>query len=238
MQTSQRVVVIHSPHSGRSSKLSEAITYLEETGLEIVNTISIADLDNLPAQGPIWKANGIDIAISGGGDGLVGGVITHVAESGLPLGILPLGTSNDIARSLSIPLNLSAAAAVLMNGKRRAIDIGIAQPAEQSPHLAEKQTKLPGQQQVEHQKHGFFAHVLTAGINVQFARLATDATQRQRYGNFTYPYAALEVLRAHTALDIDLRFEGLQLQQNGKQGTHSQAILCEEVITLHTRAFL
>ena len=46
------------------------------------------------------------MAISGGGDGLVGGVITHIAESGLPLGILPLGTSNDIARSLHIPQDL------------------------------------------------------------------------------------------------------------------------------------
>ena len=55
MQTSQRAVVIHSPHSGRSSKLSEAISYLEQTGLEIVHIISIADLDDLPAQGSIWK---------------------------------------------------------------------------------------------------------------------------------------------------------------------------------------
>src|SRR6266496_5585702 len=106
MQTSQRVVVIHSPHSGRSSKLSEAITYLEQTGLEIVNTISIADLDDLPAQGTTWKESGIEVAIAAGGDGLVGGVITHIAESGLPLGILPLGTSNDIARALHIPQDI------------------------------------------------------------------------------------------------------------------------------------
>src|SRR5205807_7464004 len=124
MQTAQRVVVIHSPYSGRSSKLSEAISYLEQTGLEIVNTISIADLDNLPAQGPIWKATGIEIAISGGGDGLVGGVITHIAESGLPLGILPLGTSNDIARSLHIPLNILQAVEVIARGKEVEVDIG------------------------------------------------------------------------------------------------------------------
>src|SRR5438046_2379305 len=129
MQTSQRVVVVHSPHSGRSSKLSEAITYLEQTGLEIVNTISIADLDNLPAQGPIWKANGIDIAISGGGDGLVGGVITHIAESGLPLGILPLGTSNDIARSVGIPQSVSEAVETLVHCKIIQVDIGKAHPA-------------------------------------------------------------------------------------------------------------
>jgi len=230
--------VIHSPHSGRSAQLAEAITAIRQNNIDIVDVISIADLDGLTPQGEQWKEHNIEMIIAAGGDGLVGGVITHIAESGLPLGILPLGTSNDIARSLSIPLNISAAAAVLLNGKRRTIDIGIAQPAEQPPHHAEKQTEKPRHRQVALQKHGFFAHVLTAGVNVQFARLATDATQRQRYGNFTYPYAALEVLRTHTALDIELRFEGLQLYPNGKQGMPSQATECEEVITLHTRAFL
>src|SRR5215467_4828136 len=132
METAQRAVVIHSPHSGRSSQLLEAITYLEQTGVEIVNTISIADLDDLPAQRPIWKANGIDIAISGGGDGLVGGVITHIAESDLPLGILPLGTSNDIARSLHIPMDLQEAAQVIAGGEEHLVDMGVAKPAEQA----------------------------------------------------------------------------------------------------------
>ena len=103
---SQRTIVIHSPHSGRSEELSEAIAHLEQTGVEVVNKISIADLDNLPAQGPTWEESGIDVAIAAGGDGLVGGVTTHIAESGLPLGILPLGTSNDIARALHIPQDL------------------------------------------------------------------------------------------------------------------------------------
>src|SRR5436189_1988233 len=211
MQTSQRVVVIHSPHSGRSSKLSEAITYLEQTGLEIVNTISIADLDNLPAQGPIWKANGIDIAISGGGDGLVGGVITHIAESSLPLGILPLGTANDIARSLHIPLDLPEAAKVIALGKEIEVDIGEAQPAEQAPHLASLTQKGPVLSHVAPQKHGFFAHVLTVGLNVQFARLATNIATRQRYSRLTYPFAAFEVLKKHEAIEVDLHFEGMAL---------------------------
>src|SRR6266567_9438307 len=195
MQTSQRAVVVHSPHSGRSSKLSEAIAYLEQTGLEIVNTISIADLDNLPAQGSIWKANGIDIAISGGGDGLVGGVITHIAESGLPLGILPLGTSNDIARSLNIPLDIEQAVEVIVSGKEQAVDIGRAQPAEQAPHLTSSTPDSPALRHVSPGKHGYFAHALTVGLNVQFARLATNVVTRQRYGRMTYPFAALEVLR-------------------------------------------
>ncbi len=214
MQTGKRAVVIHSPHSGRSSKLSEAITYLEQTGLEIVHTISIADLDDLPAQGPIWKANGIDIAISGGGDGLVGGVITHIAESGLPLGILPLGTSNDIARSLNIPMNLQEAAHVIAQGGEHLVDVGVARPAEQAPHHATKHQSGPLLEQVAPGKHGYFAHALTVGVNVQFARIATNVATRQRFGRMTYPYAALETLASHDTLDVELVFDSLAMPDN------------------------
>jgi diacylglycerol kinase family enzyme len=239
MQISKRTVVIHSPHSGRSSKLSEAIAYLEQAGLEIVNTISIADLDNLPAQGAIWKANGIDIAISGGGDGLVGGVITHIAESGLPLGILPLGTSNDIARSLHIPLDLQEAAQVVAQGDEHLVDIGVAKPAEQAPHLATKHQSGPLLSQVPAGKHGFFAHALTVGVNVQFARIATNVATRQRFGRMTYPYAALETLVSHDALDIALEFDRLAMPQSAaatQEQASSETEQSETKTTLKCRA--
>src|SRR2546427_1536087 len=130
----QRVMVIHSPHSGRSSKLPDAIKHLEQAGLEVVNSISISKLDDLPAQGTPWKESGVDVAIAAGGDGLVGGVITHIAESGLPLGILPLGTSNDIARALHIPQDIGEAAQVIAQGNEQEVDVGTAQSAEQAKH--------------------------------------------------------------------------------------------------------
>src|SRR5260370_13357584 len=83
--------------------LNTALAYLLESGVEIVETISVAALDHLPAQGARWKQEGIEVVIAAGGDGLIGGVITHIAESGLPLGILPLGTANEIAPSLNLP---------------------------------------------------------------------------------------------------------------------------------------
>src|SRR5215470_15448220 len=113
MHSVQRAIVIHSPHSGRSTQLSEALTYLQQSGVELARTISIAELDGLPPQGATWREQGITIAIAAGGDGLVGGVITHIATSDLPLGIMPLGTANDIARSLRIPQNLQHAAEVI-----------------------------------------------------------------------------------------------------------------------------
>ncbi len=210
--------------------------YLEQSGVEIVHTISIADLDDLPAQGPVWKANGIDIAISGGGDGLVGGVITHIAESGLSLGILPLGTSNDIARSLQIPMDLQEAAQVIAQGGDHLVDIGVAKPAEQAPHLATKHQSGPLLEQVDLGKHGYFAHALTIGVNVQFARIATNVATRQRFGRMTYPYAALETLVSHDALDIALEFDRLAMPNN--TASTQQSVASSEALPPETKTSL
>jgi diacylglycerol kinase (ATP) len=210
----KRSILVHSPHSGRSNQLAQAQAQLQELGIEIVKTVPISELDNLPPQGANWMQSGIDVAIATGGDGLVGGVINHVAESELPLGILPLGTSNDIARSLQIPQNIQQAAEVIAGGKVQGVDMGMARPAEQAPHTTSSDQKGPVLAHVGTGKHGFFAHALTVGLNVQFARIATNVATRQRFGRLTYPFAALEVLRNHDSLDVELRFEGLAIPQS------------------------
>src|SRR6266581_8456142 len=181
----QRTIVIHSPHSGRSEKLAEAITHLEQAGVEVVNRISIADLDNLPAQGPAWKESGIDVAIAAGGDGLVGGVITHIAESGLPLGILPLGTSNDTSRALHIPQDIGEAAHVIASGREQEVDIGMAQPAEEATRPGTPSQSSPLPTGAFPPKQAFFAQALTVRVNVQFAHIATNVATRKRFGRMT-----------------------------------------------------
>lgn len=52
MQHTRRVIVMHSPHSGRSTQLTQALTYLQQIPVQIINVLSIAELDTLPAQGP------------------------------------------------------------------------------------------------------------------------------------------------------------------------------------------
>ncbi|MEO8973658.1 MAG: diacylglycerol kinase family protein [Ktedonobacteraceae bacterium] len=213
MQKTRNVIVIHSPHSGRSAQLAEALTHLQATGLHITQVLPISELDNLPAQGSQWQEHGIHIAIAAGGDGLIGGVITHIAESTLPLGILPLGTSNDIARTLRIPQTLKEAANVIAGGCEREVDIGVAQPAEQAIHTASKKQTGPTLDHVPSHSHGYFAHALTVGMNVEFARLATNVATRQRFGRMTYPFVALEVLRNHDPLNVELHFQGLAMPE-------------------------
>jgi diacylglycerol kinase (ATP) len=224
----KKAIVIHSPYSGKSNQLDYALTQLRQTGTDIIDIISIASLDGLPMQGAEWRKRGIELAIAAGGDGLVGGVITHIAECGLPLGILPLGTSNDVARSLSIPQDITGAIEVITQGKQRMIDIGVAQPAGQTPHAGSDKSEKQPRARLTPGQHGYFAHALTLGLNVVFARLATNIVTRQRFGRLAYPFAALEVLRNHYTLNVKLQLEGLVVpsqatkhsSENANERTH------------------
>jgi diacylglycerol kinase (ATP) len=68
--------------------------------------------------------------IVAGGDGTVGEVVNGLADAAAdgqplgPIGILPVGTANDIADTLGIPRDLAAAARVLAQGRARSIDVG------------------------------------------------------------------------------------------------------------------
>jgi diacylglycerol kinase family enzyme len=65
----------------------------------------------------------LDAIVVGGGDGTVRTVAGVLAGTGVPLGILPLGTLNHFARDLGIPQDLEAAVAVIATGSARAIDV-------------------------------------------------------------------------------------------------------------------
>lgn len=65
-----------------------------------------------------------DVVIAGGGDGTVNEIVNGLEGTDVPLGILPLGTVNVLARDLRIPLPLSKAVRVITEGNVRRIDLG------------------------------------------------------------------------------------------------------------------
>ncbi len=69
------------------------------------------------------RAGGIDAIAVGGGDGSIRTVASVVADSGVPLGILPLGTLNHFAKDLGLPHDLEEAAQVVVAGARRRVDL-------------------------------------------------------------------------------------------------------------------
>lgn len=75
------------------------------------------------------KAAEADMVILGGGDGTLHTALPALLDTRLPLGILPLGTANDLARTLGLALDMQTACETIINAWQNqrfaAIDVGI-----------------------------------------------------------------------------------------------------------------
>ena len=70
------------------------------------------------------RSGEFDAVLLAGGDGTVHSAVDAVLETGLPIGILPRGTANDLARALCLPLDPVQAAEIIVDGASRRIDLG------------------------------------------------------------------------------------------------------------------
>jgi len=67
---------------------------------------------------------GEDVVVAAGGDGTICEVVQGLHDAGRgALGVIPLGTGNDAARTLGLPLELEGAARVVLGGARRRVDL-------------------------------------------------------------------------------------------------------------------
>lgn len=71
------------------------------------------------------RAASCDLVIIGGGDGTLNSAAQGLFDTGLPLGVIPLGTANDFARTLGIPPDPLGAARLIVEGEPRPVDLGL-----------------------------------------------------------------------------------------------------------------
>lgn len=106
-------------------KLPDIIAILEADGIRA--DLTFTKPDESPSQmAQQAVAEGYDMVVVGGGDGTVSEVAKGLLHAPIPLGILPIGTYNNIARSLDLPTDMTEACRVLAQGRIRRIDVGLA----------------------------------------------------------------------------------------------------------------
>ena len=91
-------------------------------GNELVPTSSE---DNARAAVQDAIRGGYDVVVAAGGDGSAGLVADELIGTDVALGILPLGSVMNVARSLGVPRDLAGAADVLAGGVVRTVDVGV-----------------------------------------------------------------------------------------------------------------
>jgi YegS/Rv2252/BmrU family lipid kinase len=164
---SKRVLLLHNAKARQGAGALEPVcARLEAGGF----AITVEPFENLPeiARDIARLHESADAIVVCGGDGSISSAAPAVMDSGLPLGIIPAGTANDLARTLSIPLDFAAAADLIVAGQTRRIDVGMVNG------------------------HAFF-NVASIGLSSELAE-KLDPELKKRFGRLGYAVAALRTL--------------------------------------------
>lgn len=162
----RRALILFNHKARQGNAIAGATRRLREGGL-MVTAEPFSGPDEIAAD-IARGAPDADLLVLAGGDGTLSRAGSAILETGLPLGILPTGTANDLARTLDIPFELEAAADVILAGRTRRIDVGSVND------------------------HVFF-NVATIGLAVDLAH-TLDADLKRRWGRLSYAIAAVKVM--------------------------------------------
>ncbi len=162
----RRALMLVNPNSRRgTAALDPVIERLRTGGVDA--TVERFDSPQEVSSDIARRRHEADIVIVCGGDGTVNSAARGVLETGLPMGILPMGTANDLARTLGIPDDLLKAADIIAAGHTSRVDLG------------------------EVNGHPFF-NVAGLGLSVDLAKGLTPEAKR-RWGKLGYALAAFKV---------------------------------------------
>lgn len=154
-------------------------------------------------------SNEVDQVAVGGGDGTLSSVASAFMDTGLAMVILPLGTANDLARTLGIPLDPVDAAQLGRLGRLEDIDVG------------------------DVNGHTFY-NAASIGLSVDIAERLEIGPKR--YGVFSYLLALLDLTRARRSFRVIVDSDGERVTLTSIQLTVGNGVRHGGGVRVHTDA--
>src|SRR5918994_5252393 len=160
----------------------KALDRLQELNVPLGVTYAIRNPARLPetVREVLADGSGYKFLILGGGDGSVSSVVDFLAHHDTLLGLLPLGTANDFARTLEIPQDIEGACRTIAEGKVVDIDLGLA-------------------------GDNYYVNVASVGLGVEATRGLSPWLKRST-GPLAYPAAAIKAFLRHEPFSARLTF--------------------------------
>jgi len=125
----ERVLVIVNPNAGFGASLGNLAEAVEKAWRPRTSIISYQishDVEDGHAKARQAVADGVDIILVAGGDGMVNTIGSELIGTPVALGVLPAGSGNGFARHFGLPLNPEKAAQALVRASAHKIDVGYA----------------------------------------------------------------------------------------------------------------
>jgi YegS/Rv2252/BmrU family lipid kinase len=180
MTDKRALVLVNLGGRGASRRVEGGVKLLTDAGYE-VEVLFARNPDRIP-DAISERGSKVDVIVIGGGDGTLSHACEAVLASGRPLGILPLGNANDLARTLGLPTAPLAAFRVIAAGKTTRIDVG----------------RVNGRP---------FFNVASMGISVAIARRLTGQL-KSRWGVLGYAKAAWDATRTESSFAARITCDG------------------------------
>jgi diacylglycerol kinase (ATP) len=192
----QRAIVLANGAAGRGHnqrRMTRVERVCAELGVEVVRTGSAEETRQ---QARRAAEQGYTRVIAAGGDGTVHWVLNGLAGTGAALGIIPLGSGNDMAVNLGIPLDVEAATRVAVGGTVRRADLGLLKV--QGPR---SQVQGPGPASPTLDQ--FFGCIASFGLDSHANRIANR--HKRLHGTLIYIYALLRSLIEYRVPQVTIR---------------------------------
>lgn len=180
LHAKRAALVVHAASRTGQEAYELARRRLEAGGLTLAETHPVQDPARMADVVRDLIDGGVDLVVMGGGDGTINCVSSLLQDPEVVLGLLPLGTANDFARTVGVPLDLGEACDTILTGEVVDVDLGM----------------LGGRR---------FVNVAQVGLAVGVTRLMDDRVKKV-FGSAAYPLTALVAFARHRPFSVHLEF--------------------------------